>query len=257
MLHFSPRLCVDIQQPAVTWWCRETSGQTGGHSNMWRQGRTSGDIYLLMGLQSTLRPPNRNKALSDAVVSVCHDLPTGAHDTGVLGISIAQCHERHTGRKRMSFKNGTGRSTYISDHVHDSRSRQWMSLVLVSWQRQINDHVFLLSSTSLMLSSHHDSASTDVSSATECGAGVGCSRGRGSALRAKVIRHVFWVTEGSRSTHWRAITYVGLWFAPAGWCGVKHMNLIVPSPENVFYLNATRRVSWQQLRWRTHAISCS
>lgn len=42
------------------------------------------DIFLLIGLQSTLRPPNRNKELSDTAVSVCQDLPTGALDTGTL-----------------------------------------------------------------------------------------------------------------------------------------------------------------------------
>lgn len=41
-------------------------------------------IFLLIGLQSTLRPPNRNKVLSDTAVSVCHDLPTGMFDTGTL-----------------------------------------------------------------------------------------------------------------------------------------------------------------------------
>lgn len=41
-------------------------------------------IFLLIGLQSILRPPNRNKELSDTAVSVCHDLPTGMVDVGVL-----------------------------------------------------------------------------------------------------------------------------------------------------------------------------
>lgn len=34
--------------------------------------------FLLSGLQSTPRPPNRNRELSDIAVSVCHDLPAGA-----------------------------------------------------------------------------------------------------------------------------------------------------------------------------------
>lgn len=40
--------------------------------------------FILIGLQSTLRPPNRNRELSDTAVSVCHDLPTGAGDDGTL-----------------------------------------------------------------------------------------------------------------------------------------------------------------------------
>lgn len=42
-------------------------------------------MTVLIGLQSTLRPPNRNKLLSDKAVSVCHDLPTGLLDAGTLG----------------------------------------------------------------------------------------------------------------------------------------------------------------------------
>ncbi len=41
-------------------------------------------MFLLIGLQSTLRPPNRNKQLSGTAVSVCHDLPTGVADSGTL-----------------------------------------------------------------------------------------------------------------------------------------------------------------------------
>lgn len=44
----------------------------------------SGCIFSLIGLQSTLRPPNRNKVLSETAVSVCHDLPTGMEDAGIL-----------------------------------------------------------------------------------------------------------------------------------------------------------------------------
>lgn len=56
-----------------------------------------------MGLQSTLSPPNRKRDVSDTAVSVCHERPKGAtvEDT-------------------------------ISDHVHEFKSRQNMSLVLVS-----------------------------------------------------------------------------------------------------------------------------
>lgn len=41
-------------------------------------------MSLLIGLQSILRPPNRNKELSDTTVSVCQDLPTGVGDAGTL-----------------------------------------------------------------------------------------------------------------------------------------------------------------------------
>ena len=48
------------------------------------------NICLLIGLQSTLRPPNRNKELSNTAVSVCHDLPTGGDDTGTLENTLAR-----------------------------------------------------------------------------------------------------------------------------------------------------------------------
>lgn len=41
-------------------------------------------MFLLNGLQFTLRPPNKNMVVSDTAVSVCHDLPTGTADNGLL-----------------------------------------------------------------------------------------------------------------------------------------------------------------------------
>lgn len=43
-----------------------------------------GYTFLLIGLQSALRPPNRNMLLSETAVSECHDLPTGMEEPGVL-----------------------------------------------------------------------------------------------------------------------------------------------------------------------------
>lgn len=46
-------------------------------------------MSLLIGVQFTLRPPNRNMVVSDTAVSVCHDLPTGTADIGLLQNKIA------------------------------------------------------------------------------------------------------------------------------------------------------------------------
>ena len=53
-----------------------------------------GCIFLLIGLQSKLRPPNRNKVPSDSAVSVCHDLPTGVLDTGILENIFCTTHSK-------------------------------------------------------------------------------------------------------------------------------------------------------------------
>ena len=44
---------------------------------------------LLIGLQSTLNPPNRNKELSETAVSECQDLPTGTAESGTLNMVIS------------------------------------------------------------------------------------------------------------------------------------------------------------------------
>ena len=44
---------------------------------------------LLIGLQSTLSPPNRNKELSETAVSECQDLPTGTAESGTLNMVIS------------------------------------------------------------------------------------------------------------------------------------------------------------------------
>lgn len=46
--------------------------------------KKGGSVFLLIGLQSTLRPPNRKREVSDTAVRVCQDLPTGIGDDGVL-----------------------------------------------------------------------------------------------------------------------------------------------------------------------------
>lgn len=60
-------------------------------------------IFLLIGLQSTLRPPNRNKVLSDTAVSVCHDLPTGLVDNGTLENIFCTMHSMSNHAKKKAY----------------------------------------------------------------------------------------------------------------------------------------------------------
>lgn len=80
MFHLSPYLCVNIKQPTVTCKSDERIKKKAGKPEK-SPGR---GVFLLIGLQSTLRPPNRKRQLSDTAVRVCHDLPTGMGDDGVL-----------------------------------------------------------------------------------------------------------------------------------------------------------------------------
>lgn len=81
MLKLPPLLSFYVKQPAVTWsdeemWSKNMSWMLIGWICRY--------ICSLIGLQSTLRPPNRNMLDSDTAVTVCQDLPTGAAEEGTL-----------------------------------------------------------------------------------------------------------------------------------------------------------------------------
>ncbi len=68
-------------------------------------GKCSFACVILMGLQSTLSPPNRKRDESDTAVSVCHERPTGAEPNPAL----------HT---RDSFMKITRTHAHTYTHIH-------------------------------------------------------------------------------------------------------------------------------------------
>lgn len=143
---------------------------------------------------------------------------------------------------------------YISVHVHASRSRQWTSLVLVSCVKKESVsslcHLILLSYAQKSISdAHHDSSSTNVTSVAQGGAGVGSSGGGSSTLHTQsttlTSSHDFREEEScstkkllsDHSIYMELLpAYLCFWFSPSGIHWVKYMNLIVPTPEDIFNL---------------------
>lgn len=142
---------------------------------------------------------------------------------------------------------------YISVHVHASRSRQWTSLVLVSCVKKRVSFNVSFNPAFICLEwindAHHDSSSTNVTSVAQGGAGVGSPGGGSSTLHTHsttvTSSHDFREEESCSakkllSDHSYFIeflpAYVCFWFSPSGIRWVKYMNLIVPTPEDIFNL---------------------
>lgn len=89
----------------ITHWFQSTEKKT-----QWRNRHS----FLLIGLQSALRPPNRNRELSDTAVSVCHDRPTGAGDTGTLEDILHKTVKGHRGKREAGSGFGLDGSAEVS-----------------------------------------------------------------------------------------------------------------------------------------------
>ncbi len=88
-------------------------------------GKCSFACVILMGLQSTLSPPNRKRDESDTAVSVCHERPTGAEPNPALHtrdsfMKIARTHA-HTHSLYLSHTHTHTRDSFMKiarTHAH-------------------------------------------------------------------------------------------------------------------------------------------
>lgn len=90
------------------------------------------------------------------------------------------------------------------------------------------------------MSSHHNSTSTNVASMSKCGAGVGGPRSGSAALHTVKNYHYYIVIIHSNIAYNQGQSNMGLWLSPSSLRWVKYVNLIVPSPEDVFHLQTNK-----------------